>query len=107
MAPTPDNSSATSPVIISNVFRESLAKLTGREQKAVEAAAADLQANPAHPSLQFHRLEKGTDRRLWSARVSGKVRLIISRSDTGLQLCYVGHHEKAYHWAERRHPANV
>jgi len=48
---------------IADTFTDSLAKLTGDEQKAVKTAAFDLQLNPAHPSLQFHKLEKGKDPR--------------------------------------------
>jgi hypothetical protein len=87
---------------IADTFTDSLARLTGDEQKAVKTAAFDLQVNPAHPSLQFHRLDKPKDRRFWSIRVSSDVRLIVHRTDASLLLCYVGHHDNAYQWAERR-----
>jgi mRNA-degrading endonuclease RelE of RelBE toxin-antitoxin system len=87
---------------IADTFTESLSRLTGDEQKSVKTTAFDLQLNPAHPSLQFHKLEKAKDRRFWSIRVSSDVRLIVHRTDTSLLLCYVGHHDQAYHWAERR-----
>src|SRR5580658_2127645 len=87
---------------IADTFTDSLAKLTGDEQKAVKTAAFDLQLNPAHPSLQFHRLDKPKDRRFWSIRVNSDVRLIVHRTESSLLLCYVGHHDNAYHWAERR-----
>ena len=87
---------------IADTFTDSLAKLTGDEQKAVKTTAFDLQLNPAHPSLQFHKLDKAKDRRFWSIRVSSDVRLIVHRTDSSLLLCYVGHHDTAYQWAERR-----
>ncbi len=87
---------------IADTFTDSLAKLTGDEQKAVKTAAFDLQLNPAHPSLQFHRLDKPKDRRFWSIRVNSDVRLIVHRTESSLLLCYVGHHDSAYQWAERR-----
>src|SRR5579863_2487204 len=87
---------------IADTFTDSLAKLTGDEQKSVKTAAFDLQLNPAHPSLQFHKLDKPKDRRFWSIRVNSDVRLIVHRTDTSLLLCYVGHHDNAYQWAERR-----
>lgn len=87
---------------IADTFTDSLAKLTGEEQKAVKTTAFDLQLNPAHPSLQFHKLEKAKDPRFWSVRVNSDVRLIAHRTETSLLLCYVGHHDNAYHWAERR-----
>src|SRR6266849_10599093 len=87
---------------IADTFTDSLANLTGDEQKSVKTAAFDLQLNPAHPSLQFHKLDKPKDRRFWSIRVSSEVRLIVHRTESSLLLCYVGHHDNAYHWAERR-----
>jgi mRNA-degrading endonuclease RelE of RelBE toxin-antitoxin system len=87
---------------IADTFTDSLAKLAGDEQKAVKTAAFDLQLNPAHPSMQFHKLERPKDRRFWSIRVSSDVRLIVHRTGISLLLCYVGHHDDAYHWAERR-----
>src|SRR5580693_7879432 len=87
---------------IADTFTDSLAKLTGDEQKSVKTAAFDLQLNPAHPSLQFHKLDKAKDRRFWSIRVSSDVRLIVHRTENSLLLCYVGHHDNAYNWGERR-----
>ena len=50
---------------IADTFTESLARLTGEEQKAVKTAAFDLQLNPAQPSLQLHRVDKSKDRNFW------------------------------------------
>lgn len=60
---------------IANTFQDSLNRLTAQEQKAVKTAAFDLQLNPAHPSLQFHRIEQARDPNFWSARVSSDLRL--------------------------------
>src|ERR1017187_3333997 len=87
---------------IADTFTGSLTKLTGDEQKAVKTAGFDLQLNPPQPSLQFHKLDKARDRRFWSIRVNSDVRLIVHRTDTSLLLCYVGHHDNAYQWGERR-----
>jgi mRNA-degrading endonuclease RelE of RelBE toxin-antitoxin system/Rad3-related DNA helicase len=87
---------------IADTFTDSLARLTGEEQKAVKTAAFDLQLNPASPGVKFHKLDKAKDKNFWSVRVSGEIRLIVHRSDESLLLCYVGHHDKAYEWAERR-----
>jgi superfamily I DNA/RNA helicase/mRNA-degrading endonuclease RelE of RelBE toxin-antitoxin system len=87
---------------IADTFTDSLAKLTGEEQKAVKTAAFDLQLNPSHPSLQFHKLAKAKDPNFWSIRVSQDVRLIVHKTGTSLLLCYVNHHDDAYQWAERR-----
>ncbi len=87
---------------IADTFTDSLARLTGEEQKAVKTTAFDLQLDPSSPGMRFHRLDKARDRRFWSVRVTSDLRLIVHRSDASLLLCYVGHHDKAYDWAERR-----
>src|SRR5256884_1850390 len=87
---------------IADTFTESLARLTGDEQKAVKTTAFDLQLNPANPGMSFHKLEKAKDKNFWSVRVSGNLRLIVHKTAESLLLCYVDHHDKAYNWAERR-----
>ncbi len=87
---------------IADTFTDSLARLTGEEQKAVKTTAFDLQVNPAHPGMQFHKLNRTRDRRFWSVRVSDDIRLIVHRTEVSLLLCYVDHHDQAYSWAERR-----
>jgi superfamily I DNA/RNA helicase len=88
--------------LIADTFTDSLARLTGDEQKAVKTTAFDLQMDPSAPGLSFHKLDKAKDKRFWSVRVNADIRLIVHRSDTSLLLCYVGHHDRAYAWAERR-----
>src|SRR6516162_6416800 len=87
---------------IADTFTDSLARLTSDEQKAIKTTAFDLQLNPASPGLSFHKLDKAKDKNFWSVRVNKDVRLIVHRSERSLLLCYVGHHDKAYEWAERR-----
>jgi len=87
---------------IADTFTDSLARLTGDEQKAVKTTAFDLQLNPANPGMSFHKLDKARDSNFWSVRVSSDIRLIVHRSSGSLLLCYVDHHDRAYRWAERR-----
>src|ERR1700682_225931 len=87
---------------IADTFVDSLARLTGDEQKAVKMTAFDLQLNPANPSMSFHRLDKAKDKNFWSVRASRDIRLIVHRTPDSLLLCYVDHHDDAYDWAERR-----
>ena len=61
-----------------------------------------MQLNPASPGLSFHKLDKAKDKNFWSVRVGSDLRLIVHKNDTNLLLCHVGHHDKAYDWAERR-----
>lgn len=87
---------------IADTFTDSLAKLTGEEQKAVKTTAFDLQLSPANPGMQFHKLNAARDPNFWSVRVTRDIRLIVHRSANSLLLCYVDHHDNAYQWAERR-----
>lgn len=87
---------------IADTFTSSLAKLTNEEQKAVKTTAFDLQMDPSSPGMQFHRVDGSRDPNFWSVRVSRDIRLIVHKSAASLLLCYVGHHDDAYRWAERR-----
>jgi mRNA-degrading endonuclease RelE of RelBE toxin-antitoxin system len=87
---------------IADTFTDSLAKLTGEEQKAVKTTAFDLQMNPASPGMQLHKLDRAKDKNFWSVRVNQDLRLIVHRTAGSLLLCYVDHHDSAYAWAERR-----
>jgi superfamily I DNA/RNA helicase/mRNA-degrading endonuclease RelE of RelBE toxin-antitoxin system len=87
---------------ISDTFTDSLSRLTGDEQKAVKTTAFDLQLDPASPGMSFHKLTRAKDKNFWSIRVSSDIRLIVHKTKSSLLLCYVDHHDAAYHWAETR-----
>jgi len=87
---------------IADTFTDSLARLTGEEQKAVKTTAFDLQLNPANPGTALHKLDRAKDPNFWSARVNKDIRIILHRTAGSLLLCYVDHHDRAYAWAERR-----
>jgi mRNA-degrading endonuclease RelE of RelBE toxin-antitoxin system len=87
---------------IADTFTDSLARLTGDEQKAVKTTAFDLQLNPANPGMSLHKLDKARDKHFWSVRVSSDIRLIVHKTADSLLLCYVDHHDPAYEWANRR-----
>ena len=87
---------------IADTFTSSLARLPNEQQKAAKTTAFDLQTNLAHPSLSLHRLTGTSDANFWSARVSLDLRIILHRAGEDVVLCYVGRHDDAYEWAERR-----
>lgn len=87
---------------IASTFNDSLAKLSGEEQKATKNTAFDLQLDPSGSGMSFHKLDRVKDKRFWSVRVSRDIRIIVHKTASDLLLCYVGHHDDAYHWAERR-----
>ena len=87
---------------IADTFTSSLARLSNEQQKAAKTAAFDLQLNPAQPGHSLHRVTGAKDPNFWSVRVSLDFRIIVHRAGDGMTLCYVGHHDDAYRWAERR-----
>lgn len=87
---------------IADTFTDSLARLTGDEQKLVKTTAFDLQLNPVNPGMSLHKLDRAKDKAFWSVRVGSDIRLIVHKTASSLLLCYVNHHDKAYSWAERR-----
>lgn len=87
---------------IADTFTDSLARLTSDEQKAVKTTVFDLQIDPSNPGLSFHKLDKAKDKNFWSVRATRDIRIIVHRTEGSLLMCYVGHHDPAYQWAERR-----
>lgn len=74
---------------IADTFTDSLARLTGDEQKAVKTTAFDLQLNPANPGMSFHELGHARDSNFWSVRVGSDLRLTVHKTQGTLVLCYV------------------
>lgn len=87
---------------IANTLADSLAKLTGAEQKAVKTTAFDLTMDPSSPGLSLHRLDGARDKGFFSVRASRDIRLIVHKTSANFLLCYADHHDAAYRWAERR-----
>ena len=88
--------------VIAETFFAALARLDGAEQRAAKITAMDLRMDPSAPGLQFHRIDRSRDANFWSVRASRDIRVIVHRTDTSFLLAYVGHHDDAYTWAERR-----
>jgi hypothetical protein len=88
--------------LIADTFTASFNRLSGVDQKAVKASVFDLQMDRTGSGLQLHRIDKSKDSNFWSARVNRDVRLIVHKTGESLLVAYVGHHDDAYAWAERR-----
>ncbi|MBH0114365.1 UvrD-helicase domain-containing protein [Novosphingobium sp. YJ-S2-02] len=84
----------------SSTFTDALGKLTPQEQKQVKLTATDLLFDPKGNGIQLHRVEKTQG--LWTARVSQDLRIVLHKDGDHTLLVYVGHHDEAYRWAERR-----
>ena len=87
---------------IADTFTTSLGRLPNDQQRAAKTTAFDLQTNPSQPGLGLHKLTNTRDPNFWSARVSLDLRIIFHRAREDVVLCYVGRHDDAYRWAERR-----
>jgi len=90
------------PTILADTFTAAIGRLAGDEQKQVKLTVFDLQTEPGRPGLQFHRIDKSKDPNFWSVRVSRDVRIVVHKTGESMLLAYVGHHDDAYRWAERR-----
>jgi superfamily I DNA/RNA helicase len=90
------------PTVLADTFTAALGKLTGDEQKQAKLTVFDLQTEQDRPGLQFHRIDNSKDPNFWSVRVSRDIRVIVHKTTGSLLIAYVGHHDDAYHWAERR-----
>lgn len=88
--------------LISDTFNGSLTKLTNSEQKAVKTTAFDLQLDPSRPGLKLHRVERAKDLGMWTVRAGRDLRIVVHKSASSFLLCYTGHHDDAYAWAQRR-----
>jgi hypothetical protein len=88
--------------LIADTFTVSFTRLSGLDQKAVKASVFDLQMDPTSNGLQLHRIDNSKDPNFWSARVNRDIRLVVHKSGESLLVAYVGHHDDAYAWAERR-----
>ncbi|MGG7565004.1 UvrD-helicase domain-containing protein [Rhodovulum sp. DZ06] len=87
---------------IADTFTAALGNLSAPEQKAAKTAAFDLQMNPAAPGLSLHRVDRAKDPHFWTARASRDIRLVLHKDGGNTLLAWVGHHDDAYAWAERR-----
>ncbi|MGH7117428.1 MAG: UvrD-helicase domain-containing protein, partial [Acetobacteraceae bacterium] len=88
--------------LIADTFTASFNRLSGVDQKAVKASVFDLQMDRAGNGLQLHRIDNSKDANFWSARVNRDIRLIVHKTAESLLVAYVGHHDDAYAWAQRR-----
>lgn len=89
-------------LLYASTFADALGKLAHQEQKQVKITTVDLMMDPKGLGLSLERLNRAADNKVWSARVSRDLRIIMRRDGEDTLLAYVGHHDDAYAWAERR-----
>ena len=69
---------------IADTFTDSLARLTGDEQKVVKTTAFDLQMNPVNPGMNFHKLDRARGPDFWSVHVIRDTHLVHPSRPGGL-----------------------
>ena len=87
-------------LLLASTFNDALTKLTQAEAGAAMQAGLRYGDDPTGNGLQMHRIAK-TDG-FWSLRASRDIRIILHKDGGATTLAYVGHHDDAYAWAERR-----
>ncbi|MFG1319226.1 3'-5' exonuclease [Xanthobacter autotrophicus] len=87
-------------LLYASTFTKALGRLAAAEQKQVKIATVDLALDPSGNGLQMHRVEASPG--FWTARVSQDIRLVLHKDGAHTLIAYVGHHDEAYRWAERR-----
>lgn len=87
-------------LLYASTFTKALDRLTAAEQKQVKITAFDLAQDESGNGLQLHRIEAAPG--FWTARVSQDIRIVLHKDGEHTLLAWVGHHDEAYRWAERR-----
>lgn len=87
-------------LLYASTFTKALDRLTAAEQKQVKITAFDLAQNESGNGLSLHRVEAAPG--FWTARVNQDIRIVLHKDGEHTLLAWVGHHNDAYRWAERR-----
>lgn len=87
-------------ILYASTFTKALDRLTSTEQKQVKITAFDLAQDESGNGLSLHRVEAAPG--FWTARVSQDIRIVLHKDGEHTLLAWVGHHDDAYRWAERR-----
>lgn len=87
-------------LLYASTFTKALDRLTTAEQKQVKITAFDLAQDESGNGLSLHRVEAAPG--FWTARVSQDIRIVLHKDGDHTLLAWVGHHDDAYRWAERR-----
>lgn len=89
-------------VALDTQFLQSTLKLEPGDAQRVWRAVEQFARDPSTPSLNLERLQGGTGRkRLWSIRVSQKIRVLLARQGSTSVLLRAGYHDDIYELADR------
>ncbi len=87
-------------LLYASTFSDALHRLSSNEQKQVKVTTVDLMLDAKGKGLSLHRVESSPG--FWTARVSQDIRIVLHKDGEQSLLAWVGHHDEAYRWAERR-----
>ncbi len=79
-------------IIATQNFRRAWRGLTPQMQRIVASKISQLAENPAHPSLQKHRLRQAKGADIWICYISINKRLLYQYKDGTIYLWDVGEH---------------
>lgn len=91
-------------VAISSDFLTAFARLPRNIQGKVTVFLNKFRIDPLSPGINYEKLNKGIDKKIYSVRIDDTYRGIVAReSETGVYLLlWVDHHDEAYDWAARK-----
>lgn len=81
-----------SQIITMQSFQKAYKQLAPRTRKIVDNKIQHLAQNPAHPSLQAHRLRQAKAESIWECYISITKRLLYQYKNNAIYLLDVGEH---------------
>jgi len=91
-------------VAISSDFLTAFVRLPRNIQSKVTDFLGKFRNDPTSPGINYEKLSKGIDKKIYSVRIDDTYRGIVAREqETGTYLLlWVDHHDEAYDWASRK-----
>lgn len=91
-------------VAISSDFLTAFARLPRQVQGKVTEFVNKFRNNPLSPGINYEKLSKGIDKKIYSVRIDDTYRgIVVRQPETGVfLLLWVDHHDEAYQWAARK-----
>lgn len=91
-------------VAISSDFLTAFARLPRTIQGKVTEFINKFRNDPTSPGINYEKISKGVDKKIYSVRIDDTYRgIVVREQDTGVYLLlWVDHHDEAYDWAARK-----
>ena len=91
-------------VAISSDFLTAFARLPRAIQGKVTEFINKFRNDPTSPGINYEKISKGVDKKIYSVRIDDTYRgIVVREQETGVYLLlWVDHHDEAYDWAARK-----